>query len=52
MIGELIIIGITLYALFGPYMSAKAYELREKAHKMEIENDRMEMGYYSDENYD
>lgn len=41
---ELMIIGFTLYALFGDYMSAAAEMLHEKAREKEIANDEKEFG--------
>jgi hypothetical protein len=43
MIIEIIIICIFLYAMFGGYVSAWARVISERAHAMEIENDRKEM---------
>jgi len=43
MVLELIIICITLYAIFGDYFSAKAEMLREEAREKQIENDRKDL---------
>lgn len=45
---ELIIIGFTLYALFGDYMSAKAEMLHEQAREKEIANDEREYRIHED----
>ena len=44
MINEMIIGGIIFYLLFGNYIAARTYEIREKARRMEMENDHLEYG--------
>lgn len=42
MITETVIVCVMLCIIFAPYMHAKAYELRERARRMEIENDELD----------
>lgn len=43
LVGEIFIICVTLVILFAPWMHAKADEIRERARKLEFENDEREM---------
>lgn len=42
MVVELLVICVTVFLLLAPWAYAKAAHEREKAHRLEIENDKLE----------
>lgn len=43
MVTELMIVCVTVYALFSPWIYARAGEIRERTRQLEIENDTKEL---------